>query len=46
MSESTNIDWRRPLDCPKCKGIKTYQEGYCDKCNYDITLDIKCDKDE
>ena len=34
-------DWRRPLNCPKCKGVKTFQEGFCDKCGYDVTYDYK-----
>jgi len=30
-------DWQRPLDCPKCGSEKTFQEGFCSKCNYDVT---------
>ena len=28
--------WGRPLDCPKCGSKKSFREGYCDKCRYDV----------
>lgn len=36
FQESEGKDWRRPLNCPKCNGTKTFSEGFCSNCGYDV----------
>lgn len=36
LDEHIETYWGRTLDCPKCKGNKTFTEGFCERCGYDV----------